>query len=439
MADFNTNDDLAWSDEFDTTNMQTVDYKQYFASKGYIVEEKTTDSGTGYIITSVGTNGKPDGGAIIIPPNSQETNTVGFFVCGQDGKGTTTYGTSANGPQLIIKAQENNEWPPYTVVISPNDLYDTKGCKSDGLNILNDAYGGLRANDVPVENIGGLGFSNGTYGCVWTVDKFLEQHPDDDLNARIYLADQYNVGEHVFKANRNGTYDRTEFSTYDGNELSTLKEKGVEITMSYRGEQAGGVHNGRKDVQLMDAVGMSMLGFNVQLAQRGEGTHLESFLDFFDGDWGYNYLAGVEEETVHSNGYMQLLNLSDEDFYFPIDENIVGSNSMYVYSKMNDMCTQIRDTISSANTTFAAASAPIITSMPEVSAKINECLGIYNNMLGVLMGKLYDESKVVVSVAETIDAMEGELTTHAEEIEDVNNEPIKEFAKDDTKSQTDNV
>ena len=68
MADFNTNDDLAWSDEFDTTNMQTVDYKQYFESKGYIVEEKTTDSGTGYIITSVGTNGKPDGGAIIIPP-----------------------------------------------------------------------------------------------------------------------------------------------------------------------------------------------------------------------------------------------------------------------------------------------------------------------------------------------------------------------------------
>ena len=66
-------------------------------------------------------------------------------------------------------------------------------------------------------------------------------------------------------------------------------------------------------------------------------------------------------------------------------------------------------------------------------------IGIYNNMLGVLMGKLYDESKVVVSVAETIDAMEGELTTHAEEIEDVNNEPIKEFAKDDTKSQTDNV
>lgn len=379
-----------WTSEYDVDYSESTDAIFAGAFKeedGYNISPIDTDNGTGYIVT----NGT---GSIIIPPNSQNSDTLAILVCGQDGRGNTQYGTSLDGPQLITNAQ-NGEFPPYPVVLSKNDLSNPSNRESSGLDMLNTAYDALTQNGSGIKNVGGMGFSNGAYGAMWTVDKFLGEHKDDGITARIYLADEYNIDE-TFKNNENS--------------LPNLRDSNAKITMSYIVDREGG--NGHKAPLLMDATGLSFMGFNITLTNRKKGEHADACWDFFRGNWGYAYLAGAfDSNDLPKEGKYTLV--ANQPDLLPLGSTSLSANTKYVYDEMNKIRVGIKNSLADDEVKFESASFPHLASVPSVISKINECVNLYNETNTTLMTNMFAETEVVYSVAQTIDAMEVDLDKKA--------------------------
>lgn len=329
----------------------------YF-DESYKIDKIQTDNGVGYIVTR-------GNGAVIIPPNFQETDTIAFMVCGQSvdqnrnylpGNGSAFYGTSPFGPQLIKKAKDvnNPEFPPYAVVISNDDLYISNDAlykrKSGGLGLtvyergtglLEDTYNAITKGGAEIKNIGGTMFSNGGYGGLLAMDEFLSKHPDERFNTRIVLNDAYNV-EKIFKQKGN-QYDRTELN----DELTFLKANNAEIVTLYRTKNPNSYVD---QDQIMNAVALAALGFNsVTIESSAEKHQVSPFFDIC----GWNYFKNGIFNLVGANGTPRYLYINNKLSYdnnvdlrsiglLSYDSTLVSSNSDYVIKVMNDIRTKIR-------------------------------------------------------------------------------------------------
>ena len=383
--------DADWSSEFDVDYSESTDaiFAATFKEEdGYNISPIVTDNGTGYIVR----NG---GGSIIIPPNSQDCDTLAMLVCGEKGLGNTQYGKAIDGPQLIDNAQ-NGEFPPYPVVLAKNDLSNPSDRESSGLDMLNTAYDALTQNGSGIKNVGGMGFSNGAYGAAWTIDKFLGEHKDDGITARIYLADEYNIGK---------TFNNEDSS------LPNLKNNNVKIIMSYIVDRVGG--NGHKAPLLEDATKLFLRGFNITLTNRKKGEHADACWDFFDGNWGYAYLAGAfDSNDLPKEGKYTLV--ANQPDLLPLGSTSLSANTKYVYDEMNKIRVGIKNSLADDEVKFESASFPHLASVPSVISKINECVNLYNETNTTLMTNMFAETEVVYSVAQTIDAIDDDLEGKAQ-------------------------
>ena len=413
--------------------------KEQLRALGYTeIQEIQTNNGVGYIGKIVGGRG-----SIIIPPNYKHTEGISMLVCGQGGTGNSLYGFKnsdynnatgerINGPGLISNAQNGN-FPTGTVVIAPDDLYNSH---TSGTNLLNSTYRLLNNNGANIRNVGVVSFSNGGPGSMLSLGEFLELNPNRNINTKVVLCDTWNVDQVV------GLYDKDQSKLNNTqlarvNAMNALKRNGTQIySLNWTSPN---VYNGHADNMVHVTRRMSNLGFNISFSNSSRMRHMAYVYDFFNSN-GLNFMFGTGSLKLNSNYYSKFLKYDASGNIIGVsikeDNHLsslvaastkyeylkslsgispqstkISSNLKYVYEQMN----QLRNKIKNSSFLYSA-NKQVFSNSDSIPGCITKYIDMYYNVMGDLMDSLAKETEAVISIAEYYDDMDKDLSSETVEL-----------------------
>ena len=412
----------------------------------------------GYIAIMNDYNNPYSGSAIIIPPGYENADGISYLFPGQAAGGYLDYGYGgldtlgpggfAPRPALVTKAKQG-DWPPSPVIMAPSDMYpityndDRSGQKfisqynpdinkDPGVQLLDGVYQALQKNGAKIEDIGVMGFSNGGVGAMNTLGGFLELHDGQKFNAKVFLADAYNlyggdpVGLELFELYEKNPSKLTENQLTQLERMKQLIKNGTKIICTYdtdrndgtylrvfrkRGFNAYGMQGtGRAHYLYMtDPINGNVLSWLIGTGSLSLGENYEK--PYYYNSKGEKIFLNVNEArnlglyfgTDAAYEYLYLSRLSSVGNVKDLSQ--VKSNKDYVYYYMD----QLRGKISNSSIFTSGYSLP---NCEGISALINECINKYDSVYVKMLDKLAKESEAVISYAlsyELLDEKQAEM------------------------------